>query len=87
VAELFEDLARAVQFTVERIRAVIVPSASMPATSVSPCGDIRGFALDALLCAVICRPANHPSSAAKIVETRRPPGLMNSASRGWRPGR
>jgi hypothetical protein len=52
----------------------------MRATSVSPGGDNSGFALDALLCAVICRPANHFSSAAKIVETRRPPGLMNSAS-------
>ena len=34
--------------TVELIRAVIVPSASMRATSVSPCGDNSGFALDAL---------------------------------------
>jgi hypothetical protein len=52
----------------------------MRATSVSPGGDNSGFALDALLCAVICRAANHASSAAKIVEISRPPGLMNSAS-------
>jgi hypothetical protein len=67
--------------TVERMRAVIVPSASTCTTLVSPSGEIRGFALEAWLCAVICRSANQPSSAAKIVETRRPPGRIISASR------
>src|SRR5580698_529297 len=41
--------------TAERIRAVIVPSASSCATVVSPSGEIRGFALEAWLIAVICR--------------------------------
>jgi hypothetical protein len=51
----------------------------MRATSVSPGGDNSGFALDALLRAVICRPANHFSSAEKIVETRR----LGPAGREW----
>ena len=36
----------------------------MRATSFSPCGDDSGFVLDEMLCAVILRSANHPSSAA-----------------------
>ena len=35
---------------------------------------MRGFSLEAWLWAVMWRSANHPSSAAKMVETRRPPG-------------
>jgi hypothetical protein len=46
-----------------------------------PWGEIRGFALEEWLRAVICRLANQPSSAAKMDETRRPPGRMTSASR------
>jgi Transcription factor WhiB len=40
-------------------------------TVVSPWGEIRGFALEEWLRAVICRLANQPSSAAKTVETPR----------------
>ena len=69
------------------MRAVIVPSVSIRATVVSPSGQIRGFALEEWLRAVICRSANQPSSAAKVVETRCPPGRMTSASLGMATGR
>src|ERR1700722_16428234 len=35
---------------VDRMRAVIVPPASICATVTSPCGEIRGLALEAWLC-------------------------------------
>ena len=50
--------------TMERMRAVIVQSASMRATWFNPCGDARGFAFSAILCALIWRSENHPSFAA-----------------------
>ena len=63
------------------MRAVVIPSASIRATSFSPSGDDRGFVLDEMLCAVISRSANHPSSATCSVDTRLPPDLIISASR------
>jgi hypothetical protein len=44
------------------MRAVIMPSASMRATSFSPCGDDKGFVFEAMLCATIFLSANHASS-------------------------
>ncbi len=60
---------------------MVIPSASIRATSFSPSGDDRGFVLDEMLCAVISRSANHPSSATCSVDTRLPPDLIISASR------
>jgi hypothetical protein len=81
IAKLFEHLARLAQFNRGADARSDCPVREHARDLVPPCGDARGFAFPAMLCAVIWRSENHPSSAAWIVETRLPPGLRISASR------
>src|SRR5689334_19496868 len=76
--------------TLQPMRAVIVPPASIRAISLSPPGDIAGLVCTAaeslvapeeMLYAVMWRSANHSGSAAYSVDMSAPPDLIMSASR------